>query len=397
MAEHGARHDEADRRPLIAGPPRPGAAEEGCRVAVLGGGPAGCATALALARLGVDGVVVVEVGRYEAVRIGESVPPDTRTPLARLGVLEAFLADGHDACYGSCSSWGADELGYNDFLFNPHGHGWHLDRRSFDARLATAAAAAGVALRIGTRFLGVERDRRGGRPRLVLEDAAGERRRLAAELVVDATGHRALLARAMGARRVFLDKLICVTGFVDPAPEGSFPHLTLLEAVETGWWYAARLPGGRLAVAVAGDGEAIRAGGLGRPAGWRAGLAATRHVGPALAGSRLDPDCVRAAPAHSFLLDRPFGERWLAVGDAASAYDPISSQGIHKALAGGLLAAEALHRRLAGEPDAFAGYGEALRASFARYAAERAHHYARETRWPSAPFWRNRRERAIEV
>jgi flavin-dependent dehydrogenase len=394
VAEHGARHDEADRRPLIAGPARPGAAEEGCHVAVLGGGPAGCATALALARLGVDGVAVVEAGRYEAVRVGESVPPDTRTPLARLGVLEAFLADGHDVCYGSCSSWGADELGYNDFLFNPHGHGWHLDRRRFDARLAALAAERGATVLTGTRFEGVEPA--GDRLRLELRDAAGGRRRLTADLVVDASGFRARVARARGARTRFLDRLICVYGFLDLPPEGRFSHLTLLEAVEYGWWYAARLPGGRLAVAVAGDGATVRSAELAAPDGWHAALAATRHLAPALAGSRFVDGSLRAWPAHSFLLDAPAGDRWLAVGDAASTYDPISSQGIHKALAGGLLAAGAVHRRLAGDAAAFDGYAEAVRDGFAGYAANRAYFYALETRWPDAAFWRDRRRRRVE-
>lgn len=374
-------------------PPLDAPLADRCRVAVLGGGPAGCATALALARLGVDGVVVVEAGRYDAVRVGESMPPDTRALLARLGVLEAFLAEGHDACYGSCSSWGADELGYNDFVFNPYGHGWHLDRRRFDAWLAAEAAAAGVTVVTGTSFRAVEEE--GGGLLLDLRDAAGERRRLAAELAVDATGFRALLARAMRARKVFLDRLICVNGFLDLPAEGRFSHLTLLEAMEYGWWYAARLPGGRLAVAVASDGETIRAADLSLPEGWHARLAATRHLSAALGGSRFVDGSLRAWPAHSFLLDRPAGERWLAVGDAASAYDPISSQGIHKALAGGLLAADALHRRLAGEAAAFDGYAAALRDGFARYAANRAYFYARETRWPTAPFWRNRRERTL--
>lgn len=365
-----------------------------CRVAILGGGPAGCATALALARLGVEDVVVVEAGRYDAVRVGESIPPDTRTLLARLGVLEAFRAEGHDPCYGSCSSWGADALGFNDFLFNPHGHGWHLDRRRFDAWLAQRAVAGGATLWTDTRFQGVGPAGQG--LRLDLRRGDGESRRLRADLVVDATGFRALLARAMGAEKVFLDRLICVNGFLELAPEDAYSHLTLLEAVEYGWWYAARLPGGRLAVAVASDGETIRSAGLSAPEGWQAALSATRHLAPALAGSRFVDGSLRAWPAHSFLLDAPAGDRWLAVGDAASAFDPISSQGIHKALAGGLLAAEALHRRLAGDPAAFESYTEAIRQSFAHYTANRAHFYARETRWPEADFWRNRRERGWE-
>ncbi len=105
-------------------------------VVILGGGPAGCTTALALRRRGISRILVVESSHYEASRIGESIPPDTRILLEELEIWEDFLAEKHEPCLGSCSSWGDDELGYNDFLFNPHGNGWHLDRRGFDAFLA---------------------------------------------------------------------------------------------------------------------------------------------------------------------------------------------------------------------------------------------------------------------
>ena len=67
--------------------------------------------------------MLVESSRYEISRIGETVPPDTRLLLDQLGILADFLAEKHEPGLGSCSSWGADELGYNDFLFNPQGNG----------------------------------------------------------------------------------------------------------------------------------------------------------------------------------------------------------------------------------------------------------------------------------
>lgn len=45
---------------------------------------------------------------------------------------------------------------------------------------------------------------------------------------------------------------------------------------------------------------------------------------------------VRVRPAESSRLDRAAGEDWLAVGDAASAWDPLSSQGVYRALVTGL-------------------------------------------------------------
>ena len=321
-------------------------------VAIAGGGPAGCAAALALARRGVGRIVLVDAPRRDGRRIGESLPPEAGLLLRRLGVLDSFLADNHEPCLGSCSSWGDDALGYNDFLLNPHGNGWHLDRRRFDARLLDEAAAAGVEVRR-------ERFSRG---------------EIRARWTVDATGSAAAIARAAGARRLVADRLICVYQFFR---QSAFPRLSMLEAVDAGWWYAAKLPEGEAVAMFASDREtaAPRFASL---------LAATKHIAPALAECTPIADTFRAAPAPSFVLDRAAGDDWIAVGDAASAYDPISAQGIYKALLDGILAADAI---VAGDTSA---YEASVRSRFEQYLANRGYFYRMEQRFAASPFWQRR-------
>jgi flavin-dependent dehydrogenase len=361
-------------------------------VAVLGGGPAGCAAALALRRHRVPRVLVVEASRYDAVRIGESIPPDAALLLGELGLLDRFLAEGHEPCLGSCSSWGADELGYNDFLFNPHGHGWHLDRRRFDAFLARAAAAAGAEVRTATAFEGCAPMSRGGF-RLRLR-AGGKGMEARARFVVDATGPGARFARRQGARRRVHDRLVCVAGFFELAPASRFSRLTFLEAVDEGWWYAARLPGARLAVALASDPEIVKAVGANREEGWLERLRSTRHLAAELAGAGFVAGSLAVSVASSSRLDRAAGEDWVAVGDAAATYDPISSQGVHKALADALRAAPAVAARLSGEGAGLGDYEAAVAARFDAYLANRDYFYSIERRWPAAAFWRRRRRTA---
>ena len=295
---------------------------------------------MALRRQGVAAVLVVEAGRYDAERIGEGIPPDTRVLLQRLGIWEDFLKEGHDPCLGSCSSWGTDELGYNDFLFNPLGNGWHLERKRFDAFLARESVESGVELLTGTRFEDGEPLDDGYRLRLTGDD--GTSSTVIARFVVDATGMRSAFARRRGAKQLFLDQLICVYGFFEREAATEFSRLTMLEAVEYGWWYAAKLPNGRVAVAVASDAEIIKHAALRSPDNWLAYLARTKHVASRLTNCRFFPHSLRICPAPSFVLDYPGGDRWLAVGDAASAFDPISAQGIYKSLLDGLDAAESI-------------------------------------------------------
>jgi hypothetical protein len=98
----------------------------------------------------------------------------------------------------------------------------------------------------------------------------------------------------------------------------------------------------------------------------------------------------RLALARSHLLHPVAGPRWLAIGDAASSFDPLSSQGIAKALRAGLRAADVIRT---GRDEA---YGQQIAAEFERYLETREHFYRIEARWPQHPFW-NRRHGKITL
>src|SRR5258708_21499599 len=114
-------------------------------VAIIGGGPAGTATALAVRRAGRT-VVIIERLDATRPRVGETLPPDVRVPLESLGLWPEFLQDGHLPSVGNRSAWGSDELSDRDFIFSPYGSGWHLNRQRFDERLQDSAVSAGVVL-----------------------------------------------------------------------------------------------------------------------------------------------------------------------------------------------------------------------------------------------------------
>jgi flavin-dependent dehydrogenase len=362
---------------------------DGCEVAVIGGGVAGCAAALALATNGVRNVRIFEASRARAPRVGESIPPDTRTLLQRLGIWEQFLEQAHEKCLGSCSVWSSPEVGYNDFVLNPFGHGWHLDRDRFEGLLSKAAVKAGAGWRSGTRLTACAR-LSDGRFALSFRTAEGAGETLVARHVVDASGVGSSFARLVGARQLSLDRLFFVYGFFEFGAGSAYDSKsTRLESVRDGWWYLAALPGGRIAVALATDLEAIRARKLHLRDQWFASLLQTTHIASQLDGSRLVSQELAVRSAPSFRLDRAAGHSWYAAGDAASAYDPISSQGIHKALSDGIGAADAI----ASHTEAWVEFDLSIREAFEIYAANRNYLYGLENRWPDAPFWKTRRAR----
>ncbi|MBV9772919.1 MAG: FAD-dependent oxidoreductase [Gemmatimonadetes bacterium] len=353
-------------------------------VLIAGGGPGGCAAAMTL-RAHAPGlsVVLAEASEYAGPRIGETLSPAAGRVLDHLGVWEAFRAQGHREAYATAAAWGSPVPYDNDFLFAARGTGWHLDRAAFDALLAREAEARGVTVLRGARVRDARREDGGWRVALA---PGGE---LRARFLVDATGARASLARRCGARSRAVDRL---AGFVRFFRDGggSDPR-TLVEAFADGWWYTAPLPGGGRVAACMTDSDLGRGLGAAEPDGWERLLASAPRVGDALHGAGADGSVVVRA-ARSRRLEPAAGEGWLAVGDAASTFDPLSSQGVLKALRSGTFAAYAAGDLLAkGDPAGMERYHSFVADEFAGYLRIRARYYAEESRWPERPFWRRRR------
>jgi hypothetical protein len=93
------------------------------------------------------------------------------------------------------------------------------------------------------------------------------------------------------------------------------------------------------------------------------------------------PDRITTWSARSHCLDTVTGPRWVAVGDAASSWDPLSSAGILKALRTGKLGAFAVLDAIRGVEGGFAKYRRIISAEYARYQQDRRDVYRMEQRW----------------
>lgn len=362
-------------------------------VVILGGGPAGTATALALAQCG-HAVSVMERAYYESRVIGETLPPAISTPLRELGVWEQFLLQGHLESPGTAMAWGRDELYHNDYIFNPCGPGWHVDRTLFDALLAGAAQAAGAELLTGTQPVSCA----GDSPSAWRVEGFGGRGRLVrrANFLVDATGRHASPARMLQGNRIVHDQLV---GLVDLIPARLAAHCpdrrTLVEAIEAGWWYTSPLPDGRRIAALMTDGDLIPRGRRARISFWVEHLMRARHTRACVACAPFGaaPQVVSASSSHAAA---PVGLNWLAVGDAAASFDPLSQQGVIWALESGLEASRAINARYQGDRLALERYARWVEHEFSTYLEDRDEYYGRERRWPESAFWRRRQGKARE-
>lgn len=353
-------------------------------VAVVGAGPAGSACAISLRdRTPSLSVALIEASRFDAPRAGESLSPAARPLLDRLGVLGAFLAAKHAEVYGTSASWGAESPEDNDYIFHARGPGWHLERARFDAMLAGHAAARGATLMTGAAVGSVRRDETGGW-RLDLAGGGG----IAARFLVDATGDAMIARRFCGARVVISDRLVSFGRFFDDR-SGS-DRRTVVEAFADGWWYTAAVPGERRFVACMTDGAAARRLRL-RDTGCWTRLLDTMPLVASIARGAQPSGTIVARACGSQRLDVAAGSDWLAAGDAASRFDPLSSQGITKALRSGVFASYAIGDALAGgDGRGLRRYQRFIDAEFEGYLRARAQVYHQERRWPRSEFWSTR-------
>jgi flavin-dependent dehydrogenase len=362
-------------------------------VVVVGAGPAGAATALMLAPFlrtmlvdRIDPNAAIESGS----RIGETLPAAAWRLLRDMGLWDDFLQQPHARCYSRRSIWGGPEPVSADGVSDPDGPGWHLDRARFDGWLRAWACRRGAALIAPAKATALRRDGdewclhllRDGRPLTVT-----------APYVVDAGGRNAPLARMLGRKRVQTDRLVCrwLEG-ISHGDNGS----TVVEAEAEGWWYTAALPEGRRMLAFHSDAD----------------LAAAKDMltGPALlqrarslAGIRslLEATGFEArgeggrCAAHSSSIGEVAGAGWIAVGDAALACDPLSSQGLFNALYSAFLAAGAVRLAFSGDMSGLSDYQLAIDRVTRAYRTHLTAWYGLETRWQDRPFWERRHRLSV--
>jgi flavin-dependent dehydrogenase len=320
-------------------------------VAIVGGGPAGAATAIRLGRAGRSIALFERSPAWRWRACGVFTSPAAVVELGRLGLDRAAIADvarpiaamrvetragtQFRLTYGDDGSLAVPAVG--------------LDRSRLDPLLLECAYRAGVDVRLGTTI----RELDGGR---VVHDAGD----LEADVVVGADGLRSIVARSAGvsASPPLGDRSALSFHVADPAPDP--PRDARMIVFDGGYVGLAPVPGGRVNVGIVlisiAWREHLRARGADAvahevlaavppadddPVDWRAPEITDRVEGVAPVGARVT---------------RRAGDRWLLVGDAAGFLDPFTGEGLHRALVSARLAAAAIERRLEGDHDALEAY-----------------------------------------
>jgi len=318
-------------------------------VIVIGGGPAGSATATLVAKQG-RSVLLLEKETFPRFRIGESFMPATYWTFLRLGILDKLKA-GHFTRKHSVQFFVKDGRPTVPFYFSdadPHESSstWQVDRGEFDQLMLDHAAESGVDVRQGAAVQEVLFE--GGRAVGVRADIPGAGLSEArAKVVVDATGQAALLAKTLKLQQ-FDSKLKNAAVFTrykgalrdKGRDEGA--TLVLHTDNEQAWFWYIPLAGDVVSVGVVGLMDYLIKGRSGDPQQiLDEEVARCPALQPRLTNAR-QVGWMRVLRDFSYISQRIAGDGWMLVGDAFGFLDPIYSSGVLLALKGAEFTADAI-------------------------------------------------------
>jgi flavin-dependent dehydrogenase len=343
---------------------------------------------MGLVELGVA-ASVIERSAYDDLRIGEHLHPSAALALRDIASRANQSLDTHFASAGIEAYWGSETANHMDYFAHPGQHGLNLSRPLFDTDLARACELSGATvLRSATLTRALRRK--------IDWDVAiavdGNTQNCRVSFIVDATGRAAKFSRGQGAKVHGQDRQIAIVAFMNGSTNDFNNTRSLVETHEMGWWYTAPLGPTRSICMLITDDDLLPRGADSTLCGWW--LEQLRRTVELV---RRFPDfrpCQRLAvrSARSQLLGPLCGPGWLAVGDAAMAFDPLASQGISKALDHGKRAASSIAAYLSGDALSLERLALQLNQEYAAYRAARADYYRIEMRWPQSVFWKRRHE-----
>lgn len=358
---------------------------------IFGGGPAGASVALALLNYSSSDVILVEQSDFNQVRVGEQVSASIFSLMDYLIIdKDEFDEGSFIPSYSGTSYWGSDRPNCRDSIFTTEQASFQLDRERFDFKLVEQVVHRGGRIFPRTRCILIDRLDNGGW-RIQLKHPTQGVFYVEAKFLVDATGRNASICKRLGAAPRKLDNLVGVGTFFNHDPQTMLAHEYLIEAAELGWWYSALLPNNTIVVTFFSDADIVSHHQLHQGDNWAALLQQTNHVKMRVKGAAICSNKPWVRNAASQITDFSSCKNFIAVGDAVSAFDPISSMGIGFAISTACQAASLIANNLTRNTiDAFASYQLDITNHFNSYLETRNKFYQHECRWPKSDFWTRR-------
>lgn len=325
-------------------------------VIVIGGGPSGATVAGLVAAAG-KSVLVLERESVPRFHVGESLVPECYWTLERLGLVEQLQERAFPKKYSV--QFVSEGMKYSaPFYFEKHkdcpsNQTWQVERGVFDKMMLDNAISKGAVLRSDSQVMDVlwegepgESRALGVKVRFKSEGASSLAREIRSEVVVDATGTSAFIAKRLGLYEPDnrLKKATVWTYWKGAKrDEGIDEGATIIMQTpnKQSWFWYIPLSDDVVSVGCTRDMCEMFAGGVSAEEAYQRELAAC----PAMQERIEDAENVsgyHTTKDFSYYSGKAAGEGWVLTGDAFGFIDPVYSTGVFCALKSGEFVADAV-------------------------------------------------------
>lgn len=351
-------------------------------VIIAGKGIAALVVSLLLKRKGIPHLLLNRSTARKQLAVGETLPPSALPLLQSLGLLDLFEGNSLHKTRGYHSAWGSRAITDHNFFFHsPFQHGLKINKQSLEEELEDLTSSENIlrfekltAIHLADQGVTVE-----------LQNDRGPMT-LRGKCIVDATGRNRAVLKLLGIASEEYDQLTAYSCHLPRRDHPKITHSVFVESFEHGWGIVSRLSDEVQVMSLFSRQRVGIHGELKDYSCWPALLSETTFLRDFLS-PELDVR-VMGGDAGSSRVAQLTGKCWLATGDAAIAFDPLSSHGITNAVYTAHRAVEAIALHLSDAHEKhFREYAESLSAIFAAYLGTKDDLYQRERRWPAAAFW----------
>lgn len=351
-------------------------------VVIVGKGIAAMVLSFLLKQKGVDHILIDRKAKVKPLGLAETLPPSALPLLHKLGLYNLFEKNSTRKTYGYHSLWGSDRrIDHNFYFHHPFKHGLKINKYALLNELKEINQSPGFDFEKQFELQKIEQ----GFKVTFKQDEV--EKTIQAKIIIDATGRSRAVLKMLEIPNLDFDKNLAFTCHLPKKKHPDLKHDVFVESFNHGWGLVSGLGEAQNVVSIFTHQKSPVFKTVSSFENWKNILSETKYLKHHLSDDNSFK--VVGKLANSSMPEKVAGTDWLAIGDAALAFDPLCSHGISNAIYTAMIASKAIFDKLNHDDQKeMQNYNKKLRDIFNAYLISKDKIYQQETRWKDMPFWK---------